>query len=96
MQPITKPKSKEGKMKDSNRRCYFKKIDYEPVTVWAGILITPKAELLSFKEELHTYIREILQIRVIPFFFDKPNCTLMHDNAPTNRYQARIQIFHIC
>ena len=60
---------------------------YGSVNVWGGIIGHNKTPLIRLQDRVtwETYIRDVLRKHVVPFFFDKPNFTLMQDNAPPHR-----------
>ena len=60
---------------------------YGSVNVWAGIIGHQKTPLIRLQGRItaETYISDILQEHVVPFFLDNPHCIFMQDNAPPHR-----------
>ena len=60
---------------------------YGSVNVWGGIIGHDKTPLIRLQGRVtsETYISDVLQEHVVPLFLNKPNSTLMQDNAPPHR-----------
>ena len=60
---------------------------YGSVNVWGGIIGQHKTPLIRLQgiTTAETYIRDVLEDHVMPFFLENPNSTFMQDNAPPHR-----------
>ena len=60
---------------------------YGSVNVWGGIIGHDKTPLIRLQGRVtsETYISDVLQEHVVPLFLNKPNSTLMQDNASPHR-----------
>ena len=54
---------------------------------WDGIIGHHKTPPIYLQGRItaETYIRDVLEEHVMPFFLEKPNYIFMQDNAPTHR-----------
>ena len=94
---------------DHKTRCYRRKGErflpqmilektnrgYGSVNVWAGIIGHHKTSLIRPQGRItaETYIRDILQEHVVPFFLDNSNTIFMQDNAPPHRARLTKYLF---